>query len=361
MGRRTGMTMQALRPGTRIRSRLGNLGVCWPGLLPVAALSLVALVVFPPCGALAAPSAKSIIAHARAAAAKLYYEGDRVVNSAPTGGKAITATQRVYRGPNGRERVEIMAPKSIAGRLYVCDGHRQWRYYPKRHIVQIIGVPEQLRLGPLAPKSDEDTDDLPAAWHYTGKAHVAKRPCYVVGFTGPEGHLRTTLYIDCAHYGVLGLDRLDSAGTLLESWRFETVGFVSSLNPAIFTFRPPKSARVVEIRGNATRMSLGEAEKKLNLRAIIPTHLPVGYHLNKTRVAIVRRDSHHVLWLQFSNGAETFSMFESVRLPKVDAKKGGVTRWDCGRYTVIVVGRLTERELRRMRESLPMSVSSGKR
>ncbi|MCX7599298.1 MAG: hypothetical protein N2512_10625 [Armatimonadetes bacterium] len=183
-------------------------------------------------------------------------------------------------------------------------------------------------------------------------ATVAGRKCYVLEWGCPAGKPALTLYVDSKQFVILALERRAPNGALVENWKFEVVEFPEKLDPKLFTFVPPQGTRIIRPGPPAEPIALSDVPKKLRMKPVIPAWLPPGYRLLEQRVAVLRKHKREVLWLQFSNGTDTFSLFQSFRLPPYKQGPPGAVRWDYGPYTLVVVGRLSPQEFEAMRKSL---------
>jgi len=301
----------------------------------------------------AAPSIAELLAKVRADQAS--YKGVRQVHfQGPQG--PFVVRQKVYHAPGGRVRFEVLSPPSMAGRLHVSDGRRQWQYDPHRREVKEMEIPQHLRrscgrYGQGYPYRVPEWEQL-SRWRQKGEARVAGRACYVLTFLGHDNKPTMTVYVDSQQFTVLGLERRSPAGRLVEAWKFESVEFPPTIDPKLFTFTPPAGTRVVRRAASTQPIALPQVHEKLRMRPILPTWLPNGYRLVEDRIAVVRRHNRDILWIPFSNGAETFSLFQSFRLPPGHPGPPKAARWDFGPYTLLVVGKLTPKELEAMRKSL---------
>lgn len=302
----------------------------------------------------AGPSIAELLSKVRADQAS--YKGVREVHFLGPRG-VFVVRQRVYHAPGGRERFEVLSPPSMAGRLHISDGKRQWRYDPQQREATETPIPPHLRhrCGAQAPHKSPRCPrewDEPAHWRQRGTARVAGRMCYGLDFLWPGGKPTLTLWVDGQYFAVLGLERRARDGRVIEAWKFQSVEFVRELDPNLFTFTPPPGTRVIRHRAPAEPIALADVEQRLRMKPVIPSWLPPGYRLVEERVAVIRRRECEVLWLPFSNGTETFSLFQSFRLPPYKRGPRGAVRWDFGPYTLVVVGKLTPQELEAMRKSL---------
>jgi outer membrane lipoprotein-sorting protein len=318
------------------------------GRRTVTVAAILAVAVTSTCFA-AGPTAAEVVARARKASDAHSYMGVRRVE-ARQGNHTLIIRQKVYRAPGGHERFEIVSPASMAGNLATLDGRTHWRYYPNRH--------EASRTRATFRGSDPLAADLfnsggRMRLALGGNVTLAGRPCYTLNVSDASGKRRLTAFVDTATCILFGVDRLRPNGGLVDSWRFESVKFVKSLDHALFTFRPPAGTRVLGQSTQTTRVRLNEAARSLGMQPLLPTRLPEGYRLLQERVTVVRRGRHEALWMPFTNGVETFSIFQSRSLPRTTRPGAHAVRWDVDGYTLLVVGHLNEAELSALKGSLP--------
>ncbi len=293
-------------------------------------------------------TAEQILEKVRQAAATVAYEGVREVVFV-RGGVSTKVKQKVYHATGRRERFETIEPARAAGNLAVCDGQQMWRYFKKRNEVYVLpmppptpGLPPPTRQGRVGPR-----------WKLLGEETVAGRPCWIIGLVTSSGQRIAQLSVDKQKFVVLAASHKRMRGQAEERWRFLSINFSPNFRPQLFTFKPPPGVRVIRMRGGVQRMPLADAERVLGFKAIIPRYLPPGFKLVRERVAVVRKGRHAALWLIFSNGAKTFSIFQSRRLPASATAPRVRARWDVGPFTLLVVGDVSEEELAKMRASLP--------
>ncbi len=315
--------------------------------LALAALVVVALT--PACFA-GEPTAAEVVARARKASDAYSYSGVRRVETR-SAGQTLVILQKVYRSPGGHERFEIVSPASMAGNLAILDGRTHWRYYPSRHEANRSSATFR-GSDPLAASLFNSGGRMRLA--LGGKVTIVGRTCFVLNVSDANGKRRLTAYVDAATYVLLGVDRLRPNGALVDSWRFESLKFVKSLDHSgLFTFRPPAGTRVVSQPSETTRVRLQEAARTLGMRPLLPTRLPDGYRLIEDRVTVVRHGSQAALGMPFSNGVETFTIFQSRSLPRNARPRAHAVRWDVDGYTLLVVGHLDDDDLSMIKRALP--------
>lgn len=304
--------------------------------------------------ACAAPTVGEILA--KLWADRATYQGVRDVHFYGPRGPFVVR-QKVYHTPGGRERFEVVSPSSMAGKLHVSDGERAWLYDPQQQQATEMPLPPHFKRQCGRAGSERKTrppwmSGSASGWRQRGMATVAGRPCYVLELLWPAKTPTLVLYVDSEQFVVLAFERRTPDGRLAESWKFESVEFVQKLDRKLFTFTPPPGTKVIRPGPPAEPIALSEVYKRLRMKPVIPSWLPPGYRLVEERVAVVRKRNREVLWLQFSNGLDTFSVFQGFRLPPDKQGPPGAVRWEYGPYTLVVVGKLSREQLEAMRKSL---------
>ena len=339
---------------------------CWSRAAVRGGMLVIALVA---SQAFAALTAEEIIAKVREVHKTAAYEGVRVVELWGPRGK-ITIKQKAIFGGDGKQRFEVISPAAQAGEVVVCDGRQQWRYVPREKTVYVLPpIPPPYGVGPKHDvyrgrrhHGSQGRGHWGPTWRLIGRERVAGRECYVLGLVTHRGRQIAKLWVDVQKFVILGGELATPDHARGKRWKFERVSFSPKIGPETFKFRPPPGTRVVKRAPAAKRMPLPQAEAAAGMKALIPTRLPEGFFLLRDKVGVITRDGRKALWLVFTNGAETFSIFQSRRLPRrLPLPRGAVARWDVGPYTLIVVGRVSQNDLELMRKSLPAPSRPGGR
>jgi outer membrane lipoprotein-sorting protein len=258
-------------------------------------------------------------------------------------------TMEVASAPGNRHRMEVTGPANEAGRLIVRDGRTEWEYWPRQGRVVERQLPtadevSRQKLGAL----DNVQGNLHAA--YVGIATVARRKCHVVSVSPPDGRrVRKQVWVDAETYVELKWERYSETGQPTGAWVVQRIDY-GTVPGRLFQFQPPARSRVVKVP-RAPEMSLAAAQKSVGFLAIIPREMPRGYALDRRRVGVVRFGRTPALWLQFSNGVDSLSLFESRRLGRTPARMNQAIRWDCGDRTFLLVGRLSPQESQKIKAS----------
>jgi len=75
--------------------------------------------------------------------------------------------------------------------------------------------------------------------------------------------------------------------------------------------------------------------------------------LERDSVAVTRHQGHFMLWLPFSNGLDTFSMFQGPRRLQPPPKVAGASQWWLAdKYCFALVGPLPPEEIQKIRASM---------
>lgn len=270
------------------------------------------------------------------------YDGSRV---------AGTHVQKVTYGAGNRQRVEVVAPPEEAGRLIVSNGRVEWVYRPRAGLVQRRELlpPQEIqrhKLGALRLVADTL---FPA---YLGTETVAGRPCHVIAVKPPDGR-RTSkkVWIDTEHFIELRWARYGPRGEPLITWSMSEVSFAPTVPANAFDFSPPPGVTVRDMP-RAPRMTLAEAERRIGFKAVIPAYLPAGFVLHGDHVGVTEFRGRHALWLQFVNGVDTFSIFQSPTLKAPPAELQRAMHWDAQGFSFLLVGNLPPGEKDKIRASM---------
>ncbi|MFP3904103.1 MAG: hypothetical protein ACLFWB_07660, partial [Armatimonadota bacterium] len=102
------------------------------------------------------------------------------------------------------------------------------------------------------------------------------------------------------------------------------------------------------------RVPLQAAEKAAGFNAVIPANLPDGYVFERDSVAVTRYMDQKTLWLTFTNGLDTFSLFETpcdgqeLRQKKT---KHTIHQWHAGGLCFTLIGPLSHRQVQKIMNS----------
>lgn len=249
-------------------------------------------------------------------------------------------------------RIVVVAPESERGRLCVNEGRDHWEYDPRsnRAVHTALPDPEQTVQARLA-ELERLTERMNA--HYVGPESIAGRPAHVVKVFTTEGLPVKKVWIDHEFYVTLKTQHFDSHGNVKSSAYFTRIDFSPLFAPGLFEFAPPDGAKIVETTGPSSRMPLAEAEEKTGFEAVLPAYLPPGYHFQHDRTTVIDTGGKPTIWLTFSNGADTFSLFQRRESdPSKAVERKRCVSWQLAGYRFTLMGTLTPDEAEKVRESI---------
>jgi len=260
--------------------------------------------------------------------------------------------QKISRGQGGRQRIVVVEPPDQRGRTEICDGQTRWEYYPSVHKVIISNVSDEHQAGPAEILGEHGP---PARLHanYIGDGRVAGRLAHIVELTSLAGRPVCKLWIDNEKFVQLKVQRFSPSGKVTYSAYFTTITYQPKFPPDLFTFIPPKDTHIIRVPPALPRMNLKQAQHQAGFSAQLPSYLPDGYQLERSRVAVARMRGQLVLWLPFSNGVHRFSLFQGRR--GLDIHKGPHRLGECwvaGPFSFALVGSLPAEEVQKIKKSM---------
>ncbi len=332
-------------PETRKRSRLmmrfGGLTV-----VQVALIAATVTVVH------AAPEPLEILRQSILSRTKVDFSGIRTVVVFKDGEKLHGVEQKIDCDAPDSLRIVVIAPEDQRGKLCLTTGREQWDYDPAtgRAVHSQLPPPGrvvQTRLEDLARLADR------MKMQYVGTESIAGRPAHVVKVYTSKGLPVKKSWVDTQHYVELKTQRFDSRARVKSSAYYTQIEYSPSFGPGHFSFRPPEGTTVVETEDSSERMPLAQAEKQAGFEAVLPTYLPPGYHFQRDRTAVIKVNDQPTIWLSFSNGADTFSLFERRSSGNADTVANDRwTRWQDGGYLFTLMGRIAGDEVQRVKSSI---------
>lgn len=280
------------------------------------------------------------------------YSGLRTVVIFENGVKLAGVQQQIQCQAPGNIRVVVIAPESEAGKLCVSDGRHYWEWYPdsRRAVKTELPPPEVItrrRLEELERMADE------MKLQYVGTEDVAGRVTHVVKVYTRNGVPLKKAWVDSGKWLTLKTQRFDSHGRVKSSAYFTRINYDPHFEPGIFEFTPPEDATIVHAPTSGESMPLDEAERRVGFEAVLPEYLPAGYHLQRDQVHVLKINGNISLWLSFTNGADTFSLFQRrVRGAADDVVREHSITWDEGGFRFTLMGALSSVEMERVRQSI---------
>lgn len=273
------------------------------------------------------------------------YEGLREIVIFHNGRKVAGYQQKVQRAPDNCERIVVLHPPQQHGRLVVCDGRTRWEYNPASNRVIVSSV--QSRIASLRASQQR------LAAKYLGEGKVAGQAAYIIRISDSQGRPLRQLWIDKRTFVRLKTQRFAPSGQVAQSAYFTKINYQPTLARGLFLFEPPVGCHVSRVPPLMRRVSLEVAQKQAGFRAILPSYVPRGYSLERNSVAVTRHKDNFILWLPFSNGLDTFSIFQAPRCLKPPSGTARGQTWVRGKFCFTLVGPLSEEEIEKIRASMP--------
>ncbi len=251
-----------------------------------------------------------------------------------------------------RLRILVLAPESEKGTLCITNGRVQWHYDPT------TGRAVRAELAPPRQTAEQRVQELERLakrmrLQYVGEEEIAGRRTHVVKVYTSEGLLVKKSWVDAEHFVTLKTQRFDSHGRVKSSAFFTRITYNPALDPSIFDFEPPADCTVIDGERPCERMPLSKAEKQAGFRAVLPRYLPPGYRFQPNRAAVIEMNGQPVLWLSFSNGADTFSLFQRPGSgPREPVQRGRSMTWQEGGFVFTLLGTLAQAEMQKVQSAI---------
>lgn len=293
-----------------------------------------------------------ILRRSVAARGSVNYAGVRTVVMFEKGVKIHGVEQQVHCQAPDKLRIMIINPPSERGKLFLANGQEQWECdpYARRALRTQLPPPSEVRALRL---QEMDRLGRSLRLQFCGAERIAGREAYVVKIYTPQGLLTKKIWIDAETFVILKTQRFDSRGRVKASAYFTRINYNPQFGPGLFTFCPPADCAVIEATRPPERMPLAKAEQRAGFRAVLPTYLPPGYRFQANSVAVIQLKGRNTLWLSFTNGVDTFSLFQGRGAAPVDTRRrGGALTWKDGGFHFTLVGPLSTAEMQRVRASI---------
>lgn len=332
--------MSRLTPGNKKALR---------GLLPIEAALILTMCVGI---AVAAPNPIDLLRRSIAARGTVDYAGIRTIVLFEQGEKVQGVEQRVQCDAPDRMRITILAPPAQAGSVCIHNGSVRWDYHPQES--RAIRTPTASQQQIVAERLEELVQlGKNVRGQHIGTEKIAGRDAHIVKVYTRDGVPLKKSWIDTENYFVLKTQRFDSSGRVRSSSYFTKIDFNPQFAAGLFDFSPPSDCTTVEGSRPSQRMPLNRAEQQAGFHAAIPSYMPPGFAFQRNRVAVIDVEGQRALWLPFSNGADTFSLFQRRGDgPSEPAMHGRSLIWHAGPYRFTLLGPLSEAEMRRIAGSV---------
>ncbi len=331
--------------GAMRRSKLAN-------RISTLTIAGVALIATAATVAVAAPEPLELLRQSILSRATVDFSGVRTVVVFSEGRKVLGVEQKIHYSAPGKMRIVFLSPASEQGKLCLTSGEDYWEYAPAsgRAVHTLLPPPERVIATRL-----EELNDLARRMRlqYAGSESVAGRNAHVVKIYTSEGVPVKKTWVDRQNSVELKTQRFDSRSNVKSSVYFTSITFNPSFTPGLFEFEPPAGVQVVESQRPSERMTLEQAQKRAGFSAVLPDYLPPGYSFRRDQVAVIDVGGKPTLWLSFSNGVETFSLFQrrgSGRSQTIEHDRS--VTWEDGAFCFTLMGALSESEADRVRASI---------
>lgn len=299
-----------------------------------------------------APEPLEILRQSILARSSVDFSGIRTVVIFEDGDKVQGVQQKIDCQAPDMMRIVVIEPQSQHGKLCLTAGRDQWDYNPAsgRAVHTRLPPPEQVvqtRLAELEQLANR------MKMQYVGTDSIAGRPTHVVKVYTTRGLPVKKSWVDRQHYIELKTQRFDSHARVKSSAYYTRIDYSPSFAPDLFEFQPPADATVIDAGQSTRRMPLEQAEKKADFDAVLPTYLPPGYHFQRDRTGLIEINGQPTIWLSFSNGADTFSLFQRRASGEIEPiRHDRSITWHDGNYRFTLMGSLAGDEAERVKSSI---------
>jgi outer membrane lipoprotein-sorting protein len=268
---------------------------------------------FPGAGAAAAPahaqraagqalSPLEILKNAVRAPEFIDYEGTKVLTVRRGHAVESITVSEWHRRPHSY-RFEYLAPKGIAGRVLIDDGRTSWHYEPSLHLA--IRGPSLGRANPA------ELDRLPENYYVRllGTDSVLGRETYLIALVPKQPGVERRFWVDRLTGLVVKSEESDRERGVFFSSTFVRLSFSLNMPEAMFRFRLPATARVLQLESGAPRPErLSVLEQRAGFRPVAPATLPHGYRYDSGTVS--RFENLGAVVLRYTDGASSVSLFQ---------------------------------------------------
>lgn len=298
-------------------------------LFTVASVTLVPM-------ALMAASATDVLQKAQEADRHVSYRGMKTA-VIYTSRSPITSTLKVVHLKPDLTRTEYFTPAALAGIIMIQDGDDIWKFNPRQDVWEHFCAGAR-----ISPETIKNNALKNYNLRIVGTDHVAGRPAYVVHATPRRSGDNIRMWVDKQHFLIVGTQVESSAGKIVNSSRFTSIDF----NPGDIL---PSAFKVTgKVKSSSTK-PCGKFD------IVRPKYVPKGYRLLGAAWMSVK--GHSCAHLQYSNGANTISLFErqcSEQKPGLTAggKFTNILSWARDGISYTLIGNISRSELQKMADSI---------
>lgn len=267
--------------------------------------------------------------------------GERVLNVYENGKLTQSVTQTFSFKKGDKQYIEAIAPTSEEGSLIISNGVTLWEYSPHTHRV----IERRLENKQMREQNKRKSVALIASGVdiiENGEATVAGRRAFVATLKSKCGQILRKYWIDTKTGVELRCDDYRDGNKPYTSTRVTSISFAPTYVAGMFDFIPPKGAVVTQAPKPTRRMALKNAEKLAGFDARLPSAVPPGYVLEGNNVAVTTYRGKITLWLTYTNGLDTFSLFQtkSSELSSQPCREQCAVQWCSHNLRFTLVGNL---------------------
>jgi outer membrane lipoprotein-sorting protein len=279
------------------------------------------------------------------------YQGKIVVTTWHS--KASDAAMlREWRLPDGRYRVEYLAPRNLRGVVLLSDGKRRWRLVNNRPVWQLPLDDAPLLQVDLLARNYRLSAPAPAtllgrkAWRVDVTPKVAGKP-----------HHR--FWLDAEHGILLRMETFRPDGTPIAFMTVTELHFLnpSAISPSLFTVPKKAARRSPQVRP----LSRPEAQKRWSL--VLPATLPAGFAFSGAEEVTLPHYRRPFLHARYADGLVLVSLFvvseegegaesEEPLLLSPTSTRLPVVRWKMRERVCYLIGGVSRPLLHRLAKAL---------
>jgi len=264
----------------------------------------------------------------------------KVVVTAWHSPKGDTALLREWRLPDGRYRIEYLAPKRLRGTVLVSDGKRRWRLVNGQALWDLSFKDLPTKRWDLLRRNYRLSKPRPVT--------VLNRKAWLVEVQPrAKGKPHHRFWLDAEHGIVLKHELHRSDGMPLAFTIVTDLHFLPHKRIPASLFAVPRKARKSEVR----LLSADELQQRWHIR--LPNKLPFGFVLEQVEEASVRLRQ-PVLHATYTDGLLYLSLFAlsgDLTFP-LPFSRFPMERWRKGGYTFLLIGGVDKPLLKQIAASL---------
>lgn len=262
------------------------------------------------------------------------------------------AMLREWRLPDGRYRVEYLAPKNLRGVVLISDGKRRWRLINNRPVWQLPLDETPLLQVDLLTRNYRLSVPVPAT--------LLGRKVWRVDVTPKgSGKPRHRFWLDAEHGILLRMETSRPDGTPIAFMTVTELRFLdpSKISPSLFAVPKNSTGRLPQVRS----LSRLEAQKRWSLS--LPETLPAGFTFSGAEEVTLPHHRRPFLHARYGDGLMLVSLFvlagegeeeetEEPLLLSPTATRLPVVRWKTQERVCYLIGGVSRPLLHRLARTL---------